>query len=156
MFFLKLSFGLVFDNLDNQTKNYVYITLCTVHYTVHNTDHSLVYQKLWEGVGKREYLFESLTLIVQNSVLKILFVHSFCLHFAYHVCQTKKLKTVHILQCTLYMVHYGPYRPEFSTLKSSQERGHMGKMLLWLISRLDLISTLGKLDSIFAIYKNCY
>ena len=63
-------------------------------------------------------------------MLKISFTHSFGLDFGNHVCQTNKLKTVHTLQCTLYTVHYVPYRPEFSTLETSQERGHMGEMLL--------------------------
>ena len=54
-----------------------------------------------------------------------------------------------------YTVHYEPYRPELSTPETSQERGHMWEMLLWLMSRLGLISTLGKLDSIFITFKNC-
>ena len=78
------------------------------------------------------------------------------LGFSDHDCQTNKPKTVHILQHTLYTLHYVPHRQDFTTLKTSEERGHMGEMLLWLISKLGLISTLGKLDSIFIIYKNCY
>ena len=62
--------------------------------------------------------------------LKILFTLSFSLGFANHVFQTNKLKTVHELKCTLYTVNYVPYRPEFRTLETSQERGHMGEMLL--------------------------
>ena len=63
-------------------------------------------------------------------MLKILFTHSFCLGFANHVCQTNKLKTVHTLQCTLYTVHYVPYRQEFSKIETSQERGSkpLGRM----------------------------
>ena len=57
-------------------------------------------------------------------------MHSFCLGFVIHVCQTKKLKTVYTLQFTLYTVHYVPYRQEFSTLETSKERGHMEGMLL--------------------------
>ena len=62
--------------------------------------------------------------------LNISFTHSFGSGFANHVCQTKKLKTVHTSQCTLNTVHYVQYRPEFSTLETSQERGHMGEMPL--------------------------
>ena len=72
----------------------------------------------------------TLHLILQNFVLKIYFTLSFCLGFANHVFQTNKLNTVHTLQCTLYTIHYVPYRQEFSTLETSQERGHMGEMLL--------------------------
>ena len=55
-------------------------------------------------------------------MLKILFTHSFGLEFGNHVCQTKKLKTVHTLQCTLYTVYYLPYRQDFSTLETCQEK----------------------------------
>ena len=58
--------------------------------------------------------------------MKILFFGG----FANNVGQTNELRTVHTLQCTLYTVHYVPYRPEFSTLETSQERGHMGEILL--------------------------
>ena len=61
---------------------------------------------------------------------KILFTHSFRLGFVNHVCQTKKLKTVHALQCTLYTVHYVQHRPEFSTLETSKEGGHIGALLM--------------------------
>ena len=74
--------------------------------------------------------FEILTLIVQHLVLKISYRNSFGLGFANYVCQTKKLKTVHTSQCTLNTVHYVQYRPEFSTLETSKERGHMEEMLL--------------------------
>ena len=47
-----------------------------------------------------------------------------------NICQINKPKTVHTLQCTLYTVHYVPYRQEFSTLETSQERGHVGEMHL--------------------------
>merc|ERR1711954_172424 len=78
--------------------------------------------------NKREKTKEKiLTFIVQNLVLKILFTHRFCLSFSNHVCQTNKLKTAQTLQCTLYTVHYVTYRLEFSTLKTSQERGHFGR-----------------------------
>ena len=63
-------------------------------------------------------------------LLKISFTLRFCLGFANHVCQTNKLKTVHALQCTLYTVHYVPHRPEFSTLETSEEGGHMGELLM--------------------------
>ena len=71
-------------------------------------------------------------MIVQNLMLKILFTHKYCLGFAIanHVCHTNKIKTVHTLQCTLYTVHYIPHRPELSTLEKSQERGHMGELLM--------------------------
>ena len=74
-------------------------------------------------------------------VFKISFTHSFGLDFGNHVCQTNKLKTVHTLQCTLYTVHYVPYRPEFSTLETSQERGHMGEMHLTVHFTLCTIQT---------------
>ena len=41
-----------------------------------------------------------------------------------------KLKNVHKLYCTLYTLQYVPYRPEFSTLETNQEKGHKGEMLL--------------------------
>ena len=85
-------------------------------------------------------------------LLKISFTLRFCLGIANHVCQTNKLKTVHALQRTLYTVHYVPHRPEFSTLETSQEREHMGELLMLLISRLCWISTIGKLYSISIIY----
>ena len=72
----------------------------------------------------------TLHLILQNLLLKISFTLRFCLGFANHVCQTNKLKTVHALQCTLYTVHYVPHRPEFSTLETSEEGGHMGELLM--------------------------
>ena len=68
-----------------------------------------------------------------------------------NICQINKPKTVHTLQCTLYTVHYIAYRPEFKLLEPNQERVHMGELLLWLISRLGFISTIGKLDSMFII-----
>ena len=52
---------------------------------------------------------------------------SFCLGFANHVGQTNKLKIVHTFQCTLYKVHYVPYRSELSTPKTSQGRGKCEK-----------------------------
>ena len=117
MFFLKLSFGVGFDSLDNQTnKLCLHYTAYSTHYTVYYTDHSLVYQEQWEGKDKIENWFEFLTLIVQHWVLKISFTHSFGLGFANHVYQTNKLKTVHTLQCTLNTVHYVPYPSEFNTL----------------------------------------
>jgi len=120
----------------------LYITHCTVYYT----DHSLVYQKQWEGKDKRENYYEILTLIVQNLVLKILFKHKFVLGFANHICQTNKLKlyrhySVHSTLCTTQT------RVQYTWNKPSK-RTH-GKMLLQLISRLCWISTLGKLYSIF-------
>ena len=63
-------------------------------------------------------------------MFKISFTHSFGLDFGNHVCQTNKLKTVHALQCTLYTVHYVPHRPEFSTLETSEEGGHIGELLM--------------------------
>ena len=63
---------------------------------------------------------------------------------------------VHTLQCTLYTVHYVLYRPEFSTQETNTEGRHIEEIFLWLIIRLGLISSLGKLDSISIIYKNCY
>ena len=69
-------------------------------------------------------------------MLKTSFGQGFCLGFANYVFPTNKLETVHTLHHTLYTVHYVPYRPELSTLETSQERGHMGEMLLWLIGRL--------------------
>ena len=154
---MKLRFGLGFDSLDNRTKKLcLYFTLYSANYTVCYTEKSLVYQEQWEGKDKRKNYFKILTLIVQNLALKILSTHSFCWGFSNHVCQRNKLKSVHALQCTLYTVHYVPYRQEFSTLETSQERGHMGEMLLWLISKLGLISTLGKLNSVLIIYKHCY
>ena len=126
MFFLKLSFDLEFYNLDNQTKK-----LC-LYYTV----------------------YSNITFNSTKFCVKIYFTLSFCLGFANHVFQTNKLKTVHTLQCTLYTVHYVPHRPEFSTLETSEEGGHMGELLMWLISRLCWISMIGKLYSSFEdIYK---
>merc|ERR1712081_100762 len=59
-------------------------------------------------------------------------------------------------QCTLYTVHYVPYLPEFSTLETSQERGHMEELLMLLISRLCWILTIGKLYSTCIIYMIWY
>ena len=67
--------------------------------------------------------------MVQNLIF-ILFTQRYCLGFANHLCPTKELKTINTLQCTLYTVHYVSYRPEFSTLETSQEKGHMGEMLM--------------------------
>ena len=104
----------------------LYYTVYSTHYTVYYTDHSSVHQKQWEGKEKRKKCHKLLILIVQNLVLKI--TCRFCLRFANHVCQTNKLKTVHTLQCTLYTVHYVPHRPEFSTLETSKEGGHIGRI----------------------------
>ena len=79
---------------------------------------------------KSHFVQYTVHLILQNLVLKISFTLSFCLGFANNVCQTNKLKTVHTLQCTLYTVHYVPHRPEFSTLETSKEGGHMGELLM--------------------------
>ena len=157
LFFLKLSFGVGFDSLDIQTNQLcLHYTVYSTHYTVYYTDHSLVYQEQWEGKDKRENQFKILTLIVQNLVLKVLITQSFCLGLVNHVCQTNKHKTVHTLQCTLYTVHCVPQRPEFSTLEKSEEGGHMGELIMWLISRLCWISMIGKLYSIFITYMICY
>ena len=64
-------------------------------------------------------------------------------------------QSVYKFHCSLYTVHHVPYRPELSTPKTSQGRGHKGVLLLWLISRLILSSSLGKLASIFYDFKNC-
>ena len=111
--------------------------------------------KQWQA-DTRENWFKILTLILSNLVLKSSFTLSSCLCFVIHVGQTNELKTVHTLQCTLYTVHYVPYRQELSKSETSQEKGHMWEMLLWLMSRFDFISTLGKLDSIFITFKDCY
>merc|ERR1711954_279512 len=73
---------------------------------------------------------------------------NFSLGFENTDYQTNKLQNAHALQFTLYTVHYVPHRPEFSTLETSQGRGHMGELLMLLISRLSWISTIGKFYSL--------
>ena len=108
----------------------------------------------WAGKERREIWFEILTFNGYNLVLKISFGLSNCLGFANYMSQPNKIITVITLYFTLYKLNCVPYRPEFSTPGTNQERGHMWSMLLWLLSRLGLISTLGELESIFITLKN--
>ena len=133
----KLSFGLGFNNLDNQTNIFcLHSTVYSTHYTVYHKNQSLVYQKQQERKPRRENWFKILPFIVYNMVLKISCGCSLCSDFANYVDQTNKLRIVHTFHCTLYTVHYVPYRPELHSLETSQERGHM-----WLMWRLCMIST---------------
>ena len=72
--------------------------------------------------------------------------------------QKNKLLAVHTLHCTEHTVHCVPYMQERSKLESSQGRGPLLKIILWLLSRLILSSTLSDLASIdnTYIFKNCF
>ena len=44
----------------------------------------------------------------------------FCLGFANYHSQTNNLQNVHTLHCSLYTVHYVPYRPELNAKETSK------------------------------------